>query len=85
MYTIRVSARIKKSLLIYLKQKGIEASSHFDPPLHLQKYLSKYIREPLPNTEKLAREIVTLPIYPDMKPKEVNYVITNIKKYFKQI
>ena len=84
MYTITVSAKIRDSLLNFLKKSNIEASAHFDPPLHLQKYLKKYNKIKLPVTEKLSREIITLPIFPDMTKKEVSYVIKCIKKFYKK-
>ena len=84
MYTITVSAKIRDSILNFLKKSNIEASAHFDPPLHLQKYLKKYNKIKLPVTEKLSREIITLPIFPDMTKKEVFYVIKCIKKFYKK-
>jgi len=83
MYTITVSTKIRDHLLNFLKKGNIEASAHFDPPLHLQKYLKKYNKKKLPMTEKLSKEIITLPIFPDMTKKEVFYVIERIKKFYK--
>ncbi len=83
MYTITIKKFLRNKLLYYLKSKEIEASAHFDPPLHKQKYLKKYIRNDLENTNKLSDEILTLPIYPSMKKKETMYVINNIYKFFK--
>tara|TARA_Y100000992_G_scaffold70167_1_gene43988 strand:+ start:45 stop:1145 length:1101 start_codon:yes stop_codon:yes gene_type:complete len=83
MYTITVSKKIRNKLLNYLKTHNIEASAHFDPPLHSQKYLKKYNKMNLPITNKLSKEIITLPIFPDMTKKEVFYVIKILKKFFR--
>ncbi len=83
MYTITVEAKIRNKLLNFLKKNNIEASAHFDPPLHLQKYLKKFNKNKLYTTEKLSREILTLPIFPDMSKKEVNYVIKTVNKFYK--
>ena len=83
MYTITVSKQIRNKLLNYLKTNNIEASAHFDPPLHSQKYLRKYNNKNLPVTDKLSKEIITLPIFPDMAKKEVSYVIKTLRKFFK--
>ncbi len=83
MYTITVSKQIRNKLLNYLKTNNIEASAHFDPPLHSQKYLRKYNNKNLPVTDKLSKEIITLPIFPDMTKKEISYVIKILKKFFK--
>ena len=39
MYTFLINDKYRNKLLYYLKSKDIEASAHFDPPLHKQKYL----------------------------------------------
>ena len=41
MYSILVKSNKRNSLLYFLKKKKIEASAHFDPPLHKQKYLKR--------------------------------------------
>ena len=73
MYTITIKKFLRNKLLYFLKSKGIEASAHFDPPLHKQKYLKKLLENDLENTNKLSDEILTLPIFPGMKKKR-NYV-----------
>ena len=81
MYTVRVPKKYRTNFLDFMRRKNIEVSVHFDPPLHEQKYLKSYYKKKLPKTDILSKEIVTLPIFPDMKKKQVNYVISNIKKF----
>ncbi len=83
MYTITVGTKVRDKLLNFLKKNNVEASAHFDPPLHQQKYLKKYKKIKLPVTEKLSKEIITLPIFPDMTKKEVFYVIKIINRFYK--
>ena len=83
MYTITVEAKLRNKLLNFLKEKNIGASAHFDPPLHLQKYLKKYNKKKLTETEKLSKQILTLPIFPDMTKKEALYVTKTISKFYK--
>ena len=82
MYSIMIEAKYRNNFLYYLKKRNIEVSSHFDPPLHKQRYLKKFAIK-LKNTEKLAKEIVTLPIYPDLKNKEIKKIFKNIKNWYK--
>ena len=70
-------------MTFFLKKKGIEASVHFDPPLHKQKYLKSY-KKKLPNTERLAKEIVTFPMYADLKKKEILKIFRVIKEWYKK-
>ena len=83
MYSFQCNKKFRNSLLHYLKKKNIEASAHFDPPLHLQKYLKKYSIN-LPNTEILAKEIITLPMYPNLNKREIYRVLKNIENWYKE-
>ena len=85
MYTIRVPKKYRSNFLNFMRKKKIEVSVHFDPPLHRQKYLRFFNKKKLPQTDILSKEIVTLPIFPDMTKKQVSYVIANIKKYIAKI
>ena len=46
--------------------------------------LSKF-KKTLKNTEKLSKEIVTLPIYPNLKDSEINRIFKVVKNWYKQI
>ena len=83
MYSILINSKYRNTLLYYLKKNNIEASVHFDPPLHQQKYLKKYSKK-LPNTEKLAKEIITLPIYPRLRQNDLNRIFKVIKNWYKK-
>ena len=81
MYTVRVPQKYRNIFLNFMRKKNIEVSVHFDPPLHEQKYLKIYSKKKLPKTDILSKEIVTLPIFPDMTKKQAHYVIKNIKLF----
>ena len=85
MYTTRVPRKYRSKFLNFMRNYKIEVSAHFDPPLHQQKYLRKFYKKKLPKTDILSKEIVTLPIYPDMKREEVYYVIKTIKKFISKL
>tara|TARA_B100000886_G_scaffold144974_1_gene98571 strand:+ start:1961 stop:3079 length:1119 start_codon:yes stop_codon:yes gene_type:complete len=82
MYTCLVKSNYRDSFLKYMKKNGVEVSAHFVPPLHKQKYLIKFNKSKLVNTEALAREIVTLPIYPNLKKKHLSFIFELIHKWF---
>jgi hypothetical protein len=67
-YTIRVSARVRNKLIKYLSRNGIETMIYYPLPLHLQpafKYLG-YKRGDFPEAEKASKEVLSLPIYPEL-------------------
>jgi len=81
MYEIRVQQR--DSLIEYLKQQGIECGIHYPLPLHLQPaYASLGFRKgQFPVSEQLAKEIISIPIYPELTNEQRHYVVDHIKKF----
>lgn len=75
MFVVRVPAHRRNRIVRACRAAGVEASVHFDPPVHLQTfYRKRYGRVSLPITEKLAKEVITLPIFPTMTAAEVSRV-----------
>jgi dTDP-4-amino-4,6-dideoxygalactose transaminase len=57
-----------------LAQNGIGSDVHYPLPAHLQTPYVHYANGPLPNTERLAGEVLSLPMYPELEPESVDYV-----------
>jgi dTDP-4-amino-4,6-dideoxygalactose transaminase len=70
--------RVRKTL----NDQGIGAGIHYPLPLHLQEvYADLQARTgPLPHTEALAREILSLPLYPEMTEEQVREVGAALQK-----
>jgi perosamine synthetase len=84
MYVIKLKDSIDRdNFVMKLREKGIEASVHFDPPVHLQDAYLNSEKVELSNTENVYKRVVTLPIYPDMTNEEIDYVCKSIKKILK--
>ncbi len=79
LYVIRVAGRDR--VLNALREQGIDAGIHYPVPLHMQpayKYLG--IREgSLPETERAGREVLSLPIYPEITEAQIDQVVTALK------
>jgi dTDP-4-amino-4,6-dideoxygalactose transaminase len=77
MYTITVPAEQRDAILTYIRARGVGASVHFDPPVHLQSYYMERgaKRGDLPATEELVQRLITLPIYPDMTHTDQDWVV----------
>jgi dTDP-4-amino-4,6-dideoxygalactose transaminase len=78
-YTIAVKNR--DGLREVLKEKQIGHDVYYPVPLHLQEcYRSLGYKEgDLPVTEAKSREVVSIPIYPELTAEEQSYVIETIK------
>ena len=81
-YVLRVAGS-NKGLLEHLRAKGIDSRVFYPVPLHLQqcfKYLS-YRRGDFPEAESAARQVLTLPIYPELSREEKDYIIQSVTEY----
>lgn len=80
-YSIRVDRR--DELCKYLNDRGIPTAIHYPKPLHLQKafeYLGYQIGD-FQVSEKVSKEIVSIPISPFITREEQDYVIDNIRDF----
>ena len=80
-YVIRVPKR--DQLFAYLKEKGIGCEIYYPHPMHLQecfKYLG-YKKGCFPETEKAAREVLAIPIYPELTDEMKDYVAETVMSF----
>ena len=83
LYVIRTQQR--DSLLEWLHDRGIMAGIHYPIPVHLQEAYAEYAPiGGLPVTEKVASEILSLPIYPELSDEQLEEVVTGVQSYFSQ-
>jgi len=82
-YIVRVLNGKREELIEFLKEKGVGTGIHYIPN-HLQPFF-KHFSSPLSTTEKLAEEILTLPLYYDMSDDDVDLVIDSVVSFFKKI
>lgn len=80
-YVIRVQKR--DNFREYLKTNGIPTLIHYPIPLHQQKALQYlgYKPEDFPFANQLCKEICSIPIYPELVKKNLNYIISSINEY----
>ena len=83
LYSIIVKNRDK--LINYLRNKKIDAKIHYPIPMHLQKASSylNYKNGDLPNTEKICKSIISLPIHEYVTKKDIDYMYQQIKLFYK--
>lgn len=84
LYVIRTENR--DALQNYLKQAGIASGLHYPIPIHLQPAYQEldYQEGDFPITEQYAKEILSLPMYPELTSDAVDYVANTIKTYLKE-
>jgi dTDP-4-amino-4,6-dideoxygalactose transaminase len=82
-YVIR--AKKRDNLRKFLKQRGIETEIYYPLPLHLQECFKclGYGKGDLPEAEKAAREVIAIPIYPELKRSQQVYITKNVEEFYR--
>lgn len=82
-YTVRVMNGRRDALQKYLNERKIGSAIYYPVPLHLQKCFSSLGGEPgsLPVTEQACREVLSLPVYPELTDAEQGAVIDAIADF----
>ena len=82
-FVIRVKER--DNLRKFLYDKGIETGIYYSSPLHLQPCFSPlgYCKGDFPVTEQLCQEVLALAIYPGLKRETQEYIVKEIKNFYK--
>lgn len=81
-YIVRILEGRRDEAMEFLKTKGVGTGVHYIAN-HIQPFFSKYA-VPLPVTDRVWKEILTLPLYSDMKDSDIDLVIQSVKEFCKQ-
>ena len=78
-----IRSKKRDELQEYLKSKGIGTLIHYPLPIHLQeayKHLG-YKKGDFPIAEKIANEVLSLPMWLDLSEEFIKYIINSIKEF----
>jgi dTDP-4-amino-4,6-dideoxygalactose transaminase len=81
-YVIRTKKR--DELREFLSRHGISTLVHYPVPIHMQPAITSVLgtQQALKNTEKAAKEVLSIPMYPGLTKREVKYVSDKITEFF---
>jgi perosamine synthetase len=87
LYTVRIrkgTAKDRETIIQGLRKRGVGAGVYYHTPIHLMPYYSQRESYHLPETEKAAEQVFSLPVHPGLKAMEVNYVAKAVKQTMRQ-
>ena len=78
-FAVRIEER--ERLQKYLENNGIQTNIHYPVPPHKQECYKEWANQSYPVSEKIHREIISLPISPVLTDGEVNKVVEVVNNY----
>ncbi|MFA6626968.1 MAG: DegT/DnrJ/EryC1/StrS family aminotransferase [Bacilli bacterium] len=84
-YVFAVAIDNAKDIMAQLNAEGVEVHTYYPVPLHLQGVYATlgYKRGDLPITEWLSDHSFAIPVYPELKNEELNFVVQRLLEYGK--
>lgn len=85
LYVIRTPRR--DELDIHLNKKGIRSLVHYPVPNHLLSCFGPLGYRPgsLPVTERIAKEVLSLPLFPELSPEQIRYVVGHVHEFLQGV
>ncbi|MGB9675956.1 MAG: DegT/DnrJ/EryC1/StrS family aminotransferase [Candidatus Bathyarchaeales archaeon] len=77
LFTVRLknAKRTKRDKIVAeLKRKGIGAEVYYSNPIHLMPFYKKFARQRLPQTEKAAEQVFSLPVHPGVTAEQLDFI-----------
>jgi len=78
-----ILSKKRDKIMKYLNSNGIATSIHYTPVHKFSLYKKDYANLKLPVTERVSEEVLTLPLFPDLKEEEVDFICNKIKEAVK--
>jgi dTDP-4-amino-4,6-dideoxygalactose transaminase len=81
-YTVRAERR--DDLQSFLKERGIGSAVYYPLALHLQPCFGDlgYVKGQLPLAENACKEVISLPVYPELEPEQQQSVVQAIVEFY---
>ncbi len=80
LYVVRTPRRAE--LAAFLKTRGVQTGIHYPVATHKQPAVERFAGPPLPETERLVDEILTLPISAGHTEAEIDTVVAAVREFF---
>jgi dTDP-4-amino-4,6-dideoxygalactose transaminase len=85
-YAVRVPGGRRDALRAHLTERGVGTQIHYPVPIHMQEAAQflGYRKGDLPVTEKVAGEVLSLPMYAELTDDQIDRVATNVSEFMRK-
>lgn len=82
-YTIRITpsfSKTREQVMSYLAEQGIGSSIFYPVPIHQQQAYPEYRFQHFPHAERIAQEVLSLPVHPSLSISELQKIVRAFKE-----
>lgn len=85
-FTIRVHGGKRDALKNFLASRGVGSGVFYPLPLHLTEAYARFGHGEgsLPHAERAAREVLSIPVHPELTGSQLDYVAATVREFFQQ-
>jgi len=86
LYTVRLrnaDAATRNQVVDELRKRGIGAAVYYPTPIHLMPYYRQFGEYSIPETERAAQQVFSLPVHPGVTLREINYIGDSVRQLLK--
>ncbi len=62
-----------------LRNRSVGATVYYHTPIHLMPYYRRFGEQHLPETERAAQQVFSLPVHPGLTLEETDYIADSVK------
>jgi perosamine synthetase len=83
LFTVRLNeadSKRRNRVVSELRKLGIGATVYYPTPVHMMPFYRRFSKHRLPNTEKAAEQVLSLPVHPEVTEEQIDYIASSLKK-----
>jgi len=83
LYTARIQrgdAKVRDGIVEGLRKRSVGAAVYYHTPIHQMPYYKQFGSRRLPNTEKMAQQVFSLPVHPSVTERDAEYISESVKQ-----
>ena len=80
LFTLRIPVG-RSTLIEYLREKGVGSGIYYPKAIPDQPSFAHYKAKDYPNAQRLAKEVLSIPIYPELSGKEIGVVVDRLLEW----
>ncbi|MBN1688157.1 MAG: DegT/DnrJ/EryC1/StrS family aminotransferase [Candidatus Omnitrophica bacterium] len=86
LYVVRVPSGKRDDFRQKLAEEGVQTMIHYEVPVHRHPAYRQFVRKSqrLPITDRLCREVVALPMFPEMEESEIDRVYQAAREFYRR-